>query len=498
MDTDPTPDPTTPSRSLVVAIAGAVAAVVVVAVGFLVLRSDDGDTVEAAESPETTVTSAAPTTDAPPTTPASTTSTTSIPLADPPPPSDANLELWVGTYAWTEVAEASGSELSVVHELTLDAVTNSGRALTGGFTQTGESVETNLRVRANPNADGTGIAVELIEIDRGKGIEVPGDVLFELTGDPAEPTTVLLDLVTLRIDHPAEGTYFVPATGDVPATDDEATALPTSFWAIEDETYDLVSVDSTSGEVLRRVAGWGPLSDDPDVLGQALVGVDAAASGLAWVSDCCEPAAGGLFAIGPDTAGIDAPLATALGVWPELSPDGSRVAMGVLEEGVQVSDATTGEVVIGAERTGPILSRPTDVPGFPQPLGWIDDNVVAVSITDHDALESTITLFTTAGEPTWAGEVSVAGIVRDGTAADGLLWLLVSPRLEDRSAVLVTFDWIEGELIREVDIPDGTIAIDADPTGSHLLELTDEGDAAVSTASGERIPLPGAYLDVSW
>lgn len=496
MPTAPTTDSAPPSRRLLLALTGAAAAVVVVAVGILVLRSDDGDTVEAAETPATTPTSAAAPTEAPPTTPVPTTAPTTPASADDLPAMD--LAAWIGTYTWTEVAEASGSELSVVHELTLDAVTNSGQAITGGFTQTGESVETDLRVRANPSPAGTGIAVELIEIDRGKGIEVPGDVLFELTGDPAAPTTSLRDLVTLRIDHPAEGTYFLPVGQDT--ADDEVSALPATFWAIEDETYDLVSVETTSGEVVRRVAGWGPLSDDPELLDQALVGVDAGPAGIVWVSDCCEPAIGGLFVIGPETTALDDAVATAFGVAPQLSPDGRRAAVGVLEQGVQVNDAATGEVMIAPELTGSVLVRPGDAPGFPQPLGWVDDEVVAVAITDFDVLRSTIT-FVDVGDPAAprsTGSATLDGFVRDGTIHDGLVSAVVSASVEDRAAELVTVDPASGAEVQRTDLVDGTVAVEYDPSGVHRLELTDEGDLTVSTLDGEPVPLAGRYLDISW
>ena len=108
----------------------------------------------------------------------------------------------------------------------LEEVANSGQLATGSFQQIGEVVDTDLRVRALPNGDGS--FVEIVEIDRGKGIEVAGDVLFGLTGDPGTPTTTLRDLVTLRIDHPETGDYFLPVTAtDEAATDDETTDAAT-------------------------------------------------------------------------------------------------------------------------------------------------------------------------------------------------------------------------------------------------------------------------------
>ena len=253
--------------------------------------------------------------------------------------------------------------------------------------------------------------------------------------------------------------------------------------------------------MLRRVAGWGPLVEDDELGGQALVGVDAGPEGIVWVSDCCEPAVGGLFGIGPDTTGIDAPLATALGVWPQISPDGRLVAMGVLEEGVQIADASTGEVVIAPQAIGPLLGRPTGDPGFAQPLAWIDNDVLAVSIADFDSDRSTITFVDVRfpENPTLLAEpVTLTGFTLDGTAAAGDLHVLLGPAGGGAASELVIVDPVASTVLDTRSLGGGTIAVEFDPTGRHLLELDDAGLLSIIGPDGTSTPTTGQYLDVSW
>ncbi|MEM9711514.1 MAG: hypothetical protein AAGA17_04765 [Actinomycetota bacterium] len=225
MDPDPNDEMTSRRRPAVLAAVGAAVVVVIAAIALAVSSgSDDTDLVETGDDAAVTAptTTAAPTT---PTTGATTTAppTTAAPAAEPA-VTDVDLTAWLGTFEWEELVE--DSDLGVVHRLELEEVANSGQLATGSFQQIGEVVDTDLRVRALPNGDG--IFVEIVEIDRGKGIEVAGDVLFGLTGDPGTPTTTLRDLVTLRIDHPETGDYFLPVTAtDEAATDDETTDAAT-------------------------------------------------------------------------------------------------------------------------------------------------------------------------------------------------------------------------------------------------------------------------------
>jgi hypothetical protein len=311
----------------------------------------------------------------------------------------------------------------------------------------------------------------------------------------------LRELLTLVVDQPEAGTYFLP----VPADDagDAETSRPAAFWAIEDGTFDLVRVDTATGDVLRRVAGWGPLSPEEDELGgQALVGVDAGPGEVVWVSDCCEPAIGGLFGIGPDTAGIDDPAASAFGVWPQISPDGRLVAMGILEQGVQISDAGTGEVVIAPEEIGGILRRPEAGRGFPIPLAWVNDGLLAVAVSDPQTDRSTITfvdLRYIADPPVAVGQATIGGDVRDGSVrADGNLAVLVRSTGDDPGADIMVIDPVEVTVVERTPLQDGVVAIDFDPAGAHLLVLSETGQLSVAGPSGSVEPLTGSYLDVSW
>lgn len=497
METDPTStsDRRSP-RVAIIALVGSAAAVLIAAAALFVATRDDADTVETADEAAELAGSTETTTGPPATTTAPTTAPPTTAEAEPTEVDPVDLAVWVGTYDWAEAVDGVGSDAVVVHRLTLDAVTNSGAAITGRLTQDGFQIATDLRVRAIPAADG--IAVELVEVDRGKGIEVPGDLLFELTGDPARPLTTLRDLLTLRIDHPEAGTYFLPVGDD---GDDEGltdAGPPATFWAIEDSTYDLVSVETSTGEVVRRVAGWGPLLEDDELGGQALVDVEAGPEGIVWVSDCCEPAVGGLFGIGPDTTGIDDPLASALGVSPRISPDGRLVAMGILETGVQISDATTAEVLIAPELIGAVLARPTEAPGFALPLGWVAESVLAVSISDFESDRSTITFVDVAfaERPVAVAQMTIGGDIQHGsTRADGNLVVLVNS--PDTQALNV-IDPIDVSVIDRGPVIGETVSIDYDPSGRYLGLLDADGTLTVVGPDGIATEVPGRYIDVSW
>ncbi len=494
MESEPTP---TPDRrrppSAILALGGAAVAVVIAGAALVVASgSDDADTVgtadEASSDPAETV---APTSEPAPTTAAR---TTAAPTSEPPAEVDEPIDLapWVGTYEWSEAVEGIGSDQVIVHRLTLDAVSDSGGAITGRLRQDGFQTATDLRIRALPVPDG--VAIELVEVDRGTGIEVPGDVLFELSGDPDRPLTTLRELLTLRIDHPETGTYFLPAANE--QADDGELAAPAAFWAIEDGSYDLVRVETATGEVLRRVAGWGPLDEDDELGGQALVGVDAGSEGIVWVSDCCEPAVGGLFGIGPDTTGIDAPLATAFGVAPQISPDGTLVAMGVLEQGVQISDARTGDTVVAAEEIGPLLGRPTEAAGFAHPLAWVDDRLLAIAVSDGNRSAITFVDIGLAGGPTAVSQGTIDGDVRHGSIrADGNLVVLVASAEGDLLAVV---DPTEASVIDRGPVEGAIVAIDYDAAGRELALLDADGRLAVVGPDGIEREVPGRYLDVSW
>ena len=246
METDPSPDAGhRGSRTALLALVGSAAAVLIAGAALFITTRDDDDTVGTADgavadaaATTTTPTTAAPTTTGPATTTAPATTAAPADGAEP-----IDLSVWTGRYSWSEAVEGTGSDPFVIHELTLDAVTNGGGVITGRLEQNGFQISTDLRIRALPAAGG--IMVELVEVDRGKGIEVPGDVLFELSGDPVRPLTTLRELLTLRVDHPESGTYFLPA-GDTGGELAEGGA-PASFWAIEDETFDLVRVETSTG-----------------------------------------------------------------------------------------------------------------------------------------------------------------------------------------------------------------------------------------------------------
>ncbi len=478
--------------------AGVVALLLVIAWLLLVERpSDELDTTVVADGTDTgTGRSVAMTTD-PVTTPL-------LPTADPAPAPPDRVEAWLGVYQWTEFVPSDvGSNQTMVHELRLDSMADGGGRLTGRLTERGFQTDREVTVQATPD-DGL-LAIEVTTLVLGDDSYSPGDILFQLGGDPAEPTTTLGTLATLRIDIAERGRYFTRQDGETDAGVAQP-AMPGSFWAVDGRSFDLVEVDTTSGQVVTRIAGHGSEAADP-VGGpaQLLQTVEVAADGRLWVTDCCEPAAGNIYGLWPDVGRIDDADVTRLyGLDPAVSTDGRLVAFGVLDLGIGLYDTALAEPIETPNLLGDLVVGPdgaTGDPVFASALTWLDTEVLVVAVTDDDSGRSTLSFIDLSdpSRPVPAGDpLTVDGLVVDAALrADGRLLLLTIPDDDGPVRIMAVFDPLAWSVIDNVALPDLASGIDHD-AGSGALLVSLPGSVLVLGPEGQSIERPGNYLDVAW
>lgn len=260
-----------------------------------------------------------------------------------------------------------------------------------------------------------------------------------------------------------------------PPTEDEPTASvvgkPSSFWAVEAATSDLVEIDVSSGRELRRVGGWGAeLSNDP-TRPQGLVSVEVSTDGWVWADDCCSPAIGNIFGLDPDRiTGIDELVAQTTqegtsfwrhGVKPLVSPNGALVASINYTTDIQVFDRS-GEIVASLPPKNP------DVP-FTS-VAWLDNRRLLVS--EYGANQSEVLTVWDLSDPTSPRQVGPErrsdGRLIDAVGLGQDQVLLVTWDSSSQSLYGTVHDLIGGELVAVI-LPSGLQSIDVDPSGRFLL-----------------------------
>lgn len=288
-------------------------------------------------------------------------------------------------------------------------------------------------------------------------------------------------------------------TTETPSPDTE---FPAVVWGIEADTYDVVEVDTASGEVLRRIPGWGDEFVDPDVGPlQALQTIDVVGE-IVWTGDCCEPAVGSVFGVetSSDVRIPDSSIRS-FGIDPVISPDGASVAVGALDIGVTVFDAATGATTVDPQLIDELLPAPTGVepPLFPRALTWLDPTTVVVAQTTETVSNVVVVDLSDPADPAVVGPViEVFGRIIDG-AVDGdgdLVMAVHDPTAE------VTFGQVfalatGAELSTFLLDPDAS-AIDYDESGRFLL-VARPGRAPAWQGAGTGGVLPGpALVDAVW
>ncbi|MGB5759712.1 MAG: hypothetical protein WBM50_22545 [Acidimicrobiales bacterium] len=250
--------------------------------------------------------------------------------------------------------------------------------------------------------------------------------------------------------------------------------LPIAIWGIEDTTFDLIEVDSATGAVMKRIPGWGAELADSNREGgpQTLTDVEMVGDAL-WVADCCEPAAGNVFRVDPtrDSPVPDSPV-TVNGTDPVGSPDGSRLAVQILDLGVAIVDATTGQFLVDPSLVRDVLAPPPGAaePYFAKPLSWVDNSTLAISIsTDRQSAITFVSITNPAAPAAVGATIQVPGTVVDGaTRGEGSLVLAVlNP---DRNQVDgMVLDPETGSEDAAFELPIETEALGYDQTGTYLL-----------------------------
>ena len=399
---------------------------------------------------------------------------------------EISLDAWLGTYSWVEFVEGDpGSDQTLVHELSLSE--RSETSLIGTLSQNGFQTSVELTVTARI-ADGF-VEVSVVSVDDGVSSYSPGDMLFELSGDPAAPTTIIESLATLT--QPVQpGNYFVQGSAavDIPDTDGP-------IWVVDADTFDLVLIDPASSDAIQTITGWGADFVDPDTGPiQALQTVEVDARGRIWVDDCCEPAFGNTFGIDPETdMSIEEAQIRLFGLTPRVSPSGDRVAIGIGDLGVGVFDTSTGETVVDP---GTIYSLTTDAEfTFLTPIAWADDTTLAIAVPAESTFTVAFVDLTDPSTPMAVGSSgAIDGVVLDGDfRADGTVAVLIAPdRTETRRMVIITPP--TAAVIEVVELPDGTAGIDYDARGDNLLLLT--ADGALRTFGADGV-VAGPFIDAA-
>lgn len=354
----------------------------------------------------------------------------------------------------------------------------------------------------------TGLAVAVSAVD--EEMEADEETEADAGGGEAEGSTTTTQV---EVDGETEGTdpmMVDPPDGSVrvPLGDERPDTIPTSFWAIEQGTFDLVRVASADGTVLDRLGGWGESAATSEAP-QLLTSVEAATDGRLWLDDCCEPAIGTSYVV-DDRQTFDliaAPDAVGRrpGLSPEVNVDGDRVALSLLDLGVVVADSVSGDEIAGPAAVKEVVAAAvgSDPDGFlnPFPVAWHGSSTVAIGWPRIggdvvQAVDVSGTSPVAVGPAITVGGEIVAGDVR----TDGSFVVAVNRSgTEGRAAAVAgeVYDPDTGELLAEFALPPATWGVDYDPTGTFLLTVDADG-SVTWFGQGRSGVLAQGYTAVSW
>ncbi len=313
--------------------------------------------------------------------------------------------------------------------------------------------------------------------------------------DSLDTTTGTTGVTPNQLAGPEIPTVTRPMLGD---------GRPETFWAIEDETYSLVEVDTATGEILGDYGGWGePFTDCEDGgdcgMFQGLSDVEVGADGRLWLSDCCEPAVGNTFVVDPGDS-VD-PLSSnaerVLGTQPIVSPDGRLVARTTLQW-----------IEINSTDFGSPVSWPPEAPiadgGYYRAAAWLNSTTLVVIASSLEGTGSIVLLdVSDPTSPTLIDHPAMGGLVPfvdAGVRADGTIFALaILPAGDDGDRLVEgwVYDPASGERITTTPLPRDLFSIDYDQTNTYLI--TAGGDGVVrwygAGSSGE---IASGFVAASW
>lgn len=313
-------------------------------------------------------------------------------------------------------------------------------------------------------------------------------------GPATSPPPDSASSTTAPVDTTIESTDTT-TIDDVPLSDLPAGA-PDTFVAVTDDTFELVEVDSRTGEIVAELGSWGPGAGggEPD---QALQMVELAPDGTIFVDDCCEPAYGSTFLV---TSSFDPTSTFSIsGTRPELSPDGTRLARSALGSAISISDASGSELGTFGE--------PDFIGAVVSPLTWIDSSTLVVSsheigddgnrlqvldVSDPNAPIALVERF----DP---GRFHAAADVR----ADGNILVVVrrfdpaTGSTESDDVVAEIIDPTTGETITDFDLPDDVYEVNYDASGRFVVTVRTNGQLDWYGA-GQRGTLASGFISADW
>jgi hypothetical protein len=268
------------------------------------------------------------------------------------------------------------------------------------------------------------------------------------------------------------------------STEDPTGVIPDRYFAITNDTYELVEVETASGEIVARFGGWGQTSEDctDDCYDQAIDSVDLGADGRLWMTDCCEPAAGNLYALNPGAV-FDPDLSFGLGLSPTVSPDERLLAYTALED---IRVGPVGFSSADPSSRFPVVRHDDEPVRWYTPVAWLDDTTMVVRV-NGDLVDNLILVDVSEwAEPVQIGPV-IGGLVLHPDAAvraDGMIVALTrtpgegddpSAGFDNPTVSGQVFDPFSGELVSEFDLPDDVYSIDYDSTARFLLTAGGDG-----------------------
>lgn len=289
-----------------------------------------------------------------------------------------------------------------------------------------------------------------------------------------------------------------------PPADSGRPAEVPSVWVGHGEDHRLVVVDTASGQVLRVLAEF----DDPDTFveetgepfaGGSFLGDFALTpdGGTVYWERCCEPAPGTVFRA-PVEGGEAEQVVN--GAYPAISPDGSRLAVVVLQW-IMVVNLETGE-------TTPFAASEPQMPSELVNIAWSPDGrsvvfeqygdargegrVMALDVDDATSLDEARAVVTANDDgtpmfPTFDGQgrLHVVRQQRLGAGVDGPAQALV----------------VDPGTGKEISIrPLATAVADQghDASGTYLIRTFVDGLVQYRTIGGEPVPLAGGYRAGTW
>lgn len=286
------------------------------------------------------------------------------------------------------------------------------------------------------------------------------------TTPTAQPTSVAditsTTAATTSTDESTTSTSEQVVTSDVPS----------SFWAVDRVTYDLVEV-ALDGKIITTITGYGAEQAADESSPQSLATTDFVGSKVV-VSDCCEPVAGNTFIVDPDFTdaipGANVPLA---GRRPAVSPSGQRIAVQMLDLSVAFYTIDGGSLDIDTGGLKDKLAMPdANDAVVTYPLAWFDETTLAIVVSGETQAAVSIVDIADLSNPVVLATFTVDGFVVAGAAnAEGELMIAL---LFDGPIMGLRFDLESGSSF-EMELPGYVQALediqtlDFDSTGTYLL-----------------------------